>query len=290
MWISDAWRDYALLDCGGGQRLERWGPYRLVRPDPQAIWEPASPAEAWRDPDARYHRSAAGGGRWENRGLPDAWPLAYRHLRFQVKPMSFKHTGIFPEQAVNWDFIDGRVRRRLAAGRPMRVLNLFAYTGAATLAAAAAGAQVCHVDAAKGMVAWARENAAASGLSDRPVRWLVDDCSAFLERELRRGNRYDALIMDPPSYGRGPTGQVWKLEDDLYRFVLRSVALLSDEPDFVLLSAYSTGLGPGVAGYVLGAALRPRLGGAVACEELGLPVQSTGLTLPCGCSARWTAD
>ncbi|MBR6747345.1 MAG: class I SAM-dependent methyltransferase [Clostridia bacterium] len=290
MWLSDNWRDYALIDCGGGEKLERWGKYMLVRPDPQAIWESPRRDKAWRDPDARYLRSNTGGGHWENHRLPAFWDIHYRDLTFRVKPMSFKHTGIFPEQAANWDFITERIKKRRAAGKPMRVLNLFAYTGAATIAAAAVGAEVCHVDAAKGMVAWAKENAACSGLTDRPIRWIVDDCAAFVEREIRRGRRYDAIIMDPPSYGRGPTGQIWKMENDLYAFVQLCTRVLSDDPDFVVLSAYTAGLNPGVAGYVLGMALMEQHGGKVACEELGLPCAASGLALPCGCSARWTAD
>ncbi|MGI6336506.1 MAG: class I SAM-dependent methyltransferase [Eubacteriales bacterium] len=294
MWSTDAWRDFRLLDCGSGEKLEQWGSYVLVRPDPQAIWDSPRTSPLWRTPHARYIRSSTGGGRWDNLTLPPAavsagWDIRYRNLTFRVKPMAFKHTGIFPEQAVNWDFITERVTRRLAMGKPMRILNLFAYTGAATVAALKAGAEVCHVDAARGMVSWAKENAQVSGVADRPVRWIVDDCTAFVERELRRGHSYDAIIMDPPSYGRGPTGQIWKMEDSLYPFVKLCVRALSDAPDFVLLSAYTAGLNPGVAGYVLGAALKKERGGEVTCEELGLRCESTGLHLPCGCSARWTA-
>ena len=209
MWIADGWKDYELLDCSSGEKLERWGKYTLVRPDPQAIWQTERLHPGWRKPDARYRRSETGGGAWSRHSLPPSWEIRYRELTFKVKPMSFKHTGIFPEQAANWDWAMEKIR---TAGRPIRVLNLFAYTGAATVAALAAGASVCHVDAAKGMVAWAKENAAASGVADRPVRWIVDDCAKFVEREIRRGKRYDAIIMDPPSYGRGPDGEVWKLE------------------------------------------------------------------------------
>ena len=216
MWIADGWKDYELLDCGGGEKLERWGQQILVRPDPQAIWETDHSHPGWRQANARYSRSSTGGGHWDKRKLPDQWPIAYKDLRFQVKPMNFKHTGLFPEQAANWDFAMERIG---SAGRPIRVLNLFAYTGGATVACAAAGAAVCHVDAAKGMVAWAKENAKVSGLSEAPIRWIVDDCAKFVEREIRRGKTYDAIIMDPPSYGRGPGGEVWKLEDNLYPFV-----------------------------------------------------------------------
>ena len=295
MWKADGWRDFALLDCGNGEKLEKWGPYRLVRPDPQAIWEPVGKNDGWKRCDARYNRSNTGGGAWENRHLPesavrDGWRIAYRDLTFHVRPMSFKHTGIFPEQAANWDFVTARTKRRLAAGKPMRILNLFAYTGAATVAALAAGAEVCHVDAARGMVTWARENAAASGVADRPVRWIVDDCAAFIEREIRRGRRYDGIILDPPSYGRGPTGQVWKMETNLYPFVQLCARVLSDDADFVLMSAYTAGLNPGVAGYVLGQAVAKDRGGRVEYDELGLPCEATGLCLPCGSSARWTAE
>lgn len=289
-WVSSGWKDYALLDCSGGERLERWGKYLLVRPDPQAIWNTPKKHPGWKRPDAVYHRSGTGGGHWENRSLPAEWSIGYRELTFRIKPMNFKHTGVFPEQAANWDFAAERIRRRKAAGKPCRVLNLFAYTGAATIAAASAGAEVCHVDAAKGMVAWAKENAAASNLSDRPIRWIVDDCSAFVEREIRRGRRYDAIIMDPPSYGRGPTGQIWKMENDLYDFVKLAMGVLSDDPEFVILSAYTAGLNPGVAGYTLGVTAGEKFGGRVDCRELGLPVETTGLALPCGCSARWSCD
>ena len=216
MWVSDGWKDYELLDCGGGERLERWGKFTLVRPDPQAIWRPEGRHPGWNRYDARYQRSSTGGGRWVKKALPERWTLGYKELTFNIKPMNFKHTGLFPEQAANWDFAMERIR---SAGRPVNVLNLFAYTGGATVACAAAGASVCHVDAAKGMVSWARENAASSGLTDAPIRWIVDDCGKFVEREIRRGRTYDAIIMDPPSYGRGPTGEVWKLEESLYPFV-----------------------------------------------------------------------
>lgn len=283
MWIAPDWRDYRLLDCGGGERLERWGKYTLARPDPQAIWSRTEP-ELWKRADAVYHRSSTGGGRWEIRSLPESWTIGWREQTFNIKPMSFKHTGVFPEQAANWDFIAQQVR---AAGRPVSVLNLFAYTGGATLAAAAAGASVCHVDAARGMVAWARENAKSSGLSDAPVRYIVDDCKKFVQREIKRGRRYDAIIMDPPSYGRGPTGEVWKFENDIAPFLELCAGVLSPEPLFVIISSYTAGISPSVASYLLGTVLLPRFGGKVEASELGLLCQSTGLALPCGHTARW---
>lgn len=286
MWISDQWNDYRILDCGDGEKLERWAEQVLVRPDPQAVWH-KRPISAWKKADATYHRSSSGGGRWDIRRLPKQWDVHYRELTFRIKPMSFKHTGLFPEQAVNWDFIDRTIR---GAGRPIRVLNLFAYTGGATLAAAAAGASVCHVDASKGMTQWARENAQASGLSDRPIRWIVDDCRKFVEREIRRGRKYDAIIMDPPSYGRGAGGEVWKIEDDIADFVELASRVLSDQPLFVLINSYSTGLAPSVMAYLLGTSVAARFGGSVTCDEIGLPVDSTGYALPCGNTARWCAD
>ncbi|MBQ7714232.1 MAG: class I SAM-dependent methyltransferase [Oscillospiraceae bacterium] len=287
MWIADGWKDYELLDCGGGEKLERWGGHVLVRPDPQAIWETGREHAGWRTAQGRYFRSAAGGGHWEKDALPAQWTVKYRDLAFQVKPMNFKHTGLFPEQAVNWDFARERIQ---AAGRPIRVLNLFAYTGGATVACAAAGARVCHVDAAKGMVAWAKENAKASGLESAPVRWLVDDCGKFVERELRRGNAYDAIILDPPSYGRGPGGEVWKLENDLFPFLKRVALLLSDKPLFVILNSYTTGLAPSVLGYLLHLLVADKHGGRVTWDELGLPVTATGLALPCGATGRWMSE
>ena len=287
MWIADGWKDYELLDCGGGEKLERWGGHLLVRPDPQAIWETPRAHAGWKTAQGRYHRSAAGGGHWEKGELPEQWQVRYKDLTFQVKPMNFKHTGLFPEQAVNWDFAREQIQ---AANRPIRVLNLFAYTGGATVACAAAGARVCHVDAAKGMVAWARENAKASGLSDAPVRWLVDDCAKFVEREIRRGNAYDAIILDPPSYGRGPGGEVWKLEDDLFPFLKRVALLLSGKPLFVVLNSYTTGLAPSVLGYLLHLLVAEKHGGRVTWDELGLPVTATGLALPCGATGRWCAE
>ncbi|MCR5648814.1 MAG: class I SAM-dependent methyltransferase [Oscillospiraceae bacterium] len=285
MWLSDRWIDYELLDCSGGEKLERWGDFVLVRPDPQAIWKTEKTAAGWKNADARYIRSNSGGGRWENRGVPASWQISYGRLRFNVKLMNFKHTGIFPEQAANWDWI---VEKVSTAGRPLNVLNLFAYTGAASLAAAAAGASVCHVDAARGMVAWARENAQVSGLSGKPIRWIVDDCAKFVEREIKRGRRYDAIIMDPPSYGRGPSGELWKLEDDLFDFVSLCSGVLSDDPSFVIINSYTTGLSPSILTYMCQTILNPRFGGSSESRELGLPVRSTGLALPCGATCRWS--
>ena len=285
MWCAADWKDYELIDCGGGEKLERWGEQILVRPDPQAIWNTPRTHRGWKRNAGRYTRSSTGGGSWENRSMPDRWTVGYRDLTFCVKPMNFKHTGLFPEQAVNWDWAREQIR---AAGRPVRVLNLFAYTGGATVACAAAGASVCHVDAAKGMVQWARENAKASGLENAPIRWIVDDCGKFVEREIRRGRQYDAIIMDPPSYGRGPSGEVWKLEESLYPFVERAAQLLSDEPVFFLLNSYTTGLAPGVLTYLLETLVSRKHGGHAVSEELGLPVSESGLILPCGAAGRWT--
>ena len=286
MWISDQWKEYEVIDASDGERLERWGSYILVRPDPQVIWSTPKTDPRWRRYDARYARSSSGGGRWEANKLPEQWPLRYKEMSFLIKPMSFKHTGVFPEQAVNWDFIINAVRN---AGRPVNVLNLFAYTGGATLAAAVGGASVCHVDAAKGMVQMARDNARASGLESAPIRWIVDDCGKFVEREIRRGKRYDAIIMDPPSYGRGPSGEIWKLETSLYPFVELVSRVLSDQPLFVQLNSDTTGLAPAVVSDVLDSVLRPRFGGKTEARELGLPVTTSGLNLPCGATGRWLA-
>ena len=285
MWKADQWQDYEVLDTSDGEKLERWGRYILVRPDPQVIWRTPRTDPRWRRYDARYIRSASGGGHWSEHSLPERWQIGYGPLTFNVKPMNFKHTGVFPEQAANWDYIMDTIRN---AGRPVRVLNLFAYTGGATLAAAAAGASVCHVDAAKGMVAWAKENARSSGLADAPIRWIVDDCAKFVEREIRREKRYDAIIMDPPSYGRGPSGEIWKLEQNLYPFVELVSKVLSDEPLFVIINSYTTGLAPSVLGYLMDSVFRPRFGGSSVCGELGLPVTGSGLTLPCGAAGRWS--
>ena len=286
MWKADKWKDYEVLDTSDGEKLERWGKFCLVRPDPQVIWLTPKENRRWRDFDARYARSNSGGGQWSRNRLPERWQIRYRELTFNVKPMNFKHTGVFPEQAANWDFIDARIR---SAGRPISVLNLFAYTGGATLAAAAAGASVCHVDAAKGMVAWAKENAASSGLGEAPIRWFVDDCAKFVEREIKRGRRYDAVIMDPPSYGRGPSGEIWKLEKDLYPFIKLVAGVLSDDPLFFLINSYTTGLAPSVLTCLLKTVIEPRFGGHTESDELGLPVTDSGLVLPCGATGRWTS-
>ncbi|WP_085832673.1 class I SAM-dependent methyltransferase [Clostridium merdae] len=282
------WNDYELLDASDGERLERWGEVILIRPDPQIIWKTPREHPMWKRAHARYLRSNTGGGRWEEyRAVPGMWKIKYHELTFQLKTMGFKHTGIFPEQAVNWDFVQDKIRK---AKRPVKVLNLFGYTGAATLACASAGAEVCHVDASKGMVAWARENAVASGLGDKPVRWLVDDCVKFVQREQRRGNTYDGIIMDPPSYGRGPGGEVWKLEEQLYPFVQLCVPLLSKDALFFILNSYTTGLSPSVMVYLLGTLLKVQYGGSVSADEIGLPVTQSGMVLPCGNTAIWQAD
>ena len=283
MWIADNWKDYEVLDCSGGEKLERWGDYLLIRPDPQVIWDTPKTLKGWRKCNAHYHRSKKGGGEWEFFDLPSQWTIRYKSLTFNLKPFSFKHTGLFPEQAANWDWFSEKIRQ---AGRPVKVLNLFAYTGGATLAAAAAGASVTHVDASKGMVTWARENAVSSGLKDAPIRWLVDDCTKFVEREIRRGNHYDAIIMDPPSYGRGPKGEIWKIEESIHPFIRLCTKLLSDRPLFFLVNSYTTGLAPAVLTYMLGTELKA-FKGHVGAQGIALPVTSTGLFLPCGASGRW---
>lgn len=287
MWVSDRWTDYELIDCGRGEKLERWGDQLLVRPDPQAIWNTPRTHPGWKHPHGRYARSSSGGGQWEKKDMPERWTIRYGGLTFNIKPMNFKHTGLFPEQAANWDFAMEQIRR---AGRPIRVLNLFAYTGGATVACAKAGASVCHVDAAKGMVAWAKENARLTGLQEAPIRWIVDDCAKFVEREIRRGKTYDAIIMDPPSYGRGPGGEVWKLEENLFPFVKLCARVLSDKPLFVILNSYTTGLAPSVLGYILQMLVGKRFGGRVTWDELGLPCTQSGMALPCGATGRWTAE
>lgn len=285
MWLAENWKDYEVIDCSAGEKLERWGDYVLVRPDPQVIWDTPKSAKGWRNRNAHYHRSNRGGGEWEFFDLPNQWSIRYRNLTFHLKPFRFKHTGLFPEQAVNWDWCGEKIRN---ADRRIQVLNLFAYTGGATLSAAAAGAYVTHVDASKGMVTWAKENAAASGLKDAPIRWIVDDCVKFTEREIRRGNHYDAIIMDPPSYGRGPKGEIWKIEDAIYPLIKLCSQLLSERPLFFLINSYTTGLQPAVLAYMLGTALS-RFHGHIDAQEIGLPVSSSGLVLPCGASGRWEA-
>ena len=286
MWAADKWKDYQIIDTSSGEKLERWGKYILLRPDPQVIWKTPKRSPEWKKLNAHYHRSAKGGGEWEFFDLPDEWSIHYGELTFKLKPFSFKHTGLFPEQAVNWDWMSEKIKN---AGRPIKALNLFAYTGGATLAMAHAGASVTHVDASKGMVGWAKENAAASGLEDKPIRWLVDDCRKFVEREIRRGNKYDAILMDPPSYGRGPKGEIWKMEDSIYEFLQLTEQILSDDPLFFLINSYTTGLAPAVLKYLLTTVLKNRKGHAEA-QEIGLPVKETGLILPCGACGRWQAD
>ncbi len=285
MRTANGWKDYELIDATNGNRLERWGKTLLVRPDPQILWKTDESSPLWRSANAVYHRSASGGGQWEmRRKMPEKWHIGYGALRMTVSPTGFKHTGVFPEQAVNWD---AYARLIAAAGRPVRVLNLFGYTGGATLACAAAGASVCHVDASKGKVAWGRENAAASGLAGRPIRWIVDDCAKFVVREIRRGVRYDGIIMDPPSYGRGPGGEVWKLEDSIDGFVALCAGVLSDTPLFVAVNSYTTGLSPSVMEYLLHERIGKARGGCTACDEIGLPVTATGGVVPCGATAWW---
>lgn len=314
MWIANHWKDYEVLDTSGGEKLERWGNYLLVRPDPQVIWSTPHEHPGWKNKNGHYHRSAKGGGEWEFFHLPDEWTIEYPlpclsasaqgslphgaaapatsagALTFHLKPFSFKHTGLFPEQATNWDWFSGLIQQRLSQtpARPVKVLNLFAYTGGATLAAAAAGASVTHVDASKGMVGWAKENAADSGLGTAPIRWLVDDCVKFVEREIRRGNKYDGIIMDPPSYGRGPKGEIWKIEESIWPFLELTTQILSEDALFFLINSYTTGLQPAVLSYMINTALVKRFGGHVEAQEIGLPVQDSGLVLPCGASGRWS--
>ena len=288
MWIADGWKDYEVIDTSKGEKLERWGKYILLRPDPQVIWDTPKKDKNWKKLNGHYHRSSKGGGEWEFFDLPQEWSIHYdlpinKRLTFNLKPFSFKHTGLFPEQAANWSWFSQMIAN---AGRPIKVLNLFAYTGGATLAAAAAGASVTHVDASKGMVTWAKENAASSGLSDAPIRWIVDDCVKFVEREIRRGNHYDAIIMDPPSYGRGPKGEIWKIEEAIYPLVQLCAQLLSDKPLFFLINSYTTGLQPAVLTYMISTALKD-FPGTVKSDEIGLPVSSKGLVLPCGASGRF---
>ncbi len=289
MWFAEEWTDYKLIDASNGEKLEYWKNYLLRRPDPQAVWQVQSEHELWAKPDAWYHRSSSGGGRWQflNKRLPQRWCVQYRNLTFNIKPMGFKHTGLFPEQAVNWDWFSDLIQN---AGRPVRVLNLFAYTGGATVAALAAGAEVVHVDASKGMVSWAKENVLSSGLTDAPVRFIVDDVVKFVRREFRRGRRYEAIIMDPPSYGRGPGGEVWKIEDQLFPLIEECLKILSDNPLFFLINSYTTGLSASVLTNVLSLSIVRQYAGRVSADEIGLPMHAAkGLFLPCGISGRWEA-
>ena len=291
MWLADKWKDYEVIDCSQGEKLERWGQYTLVRPDPQVIWDTPKKEKGWKHMNGHYHRSSKGGGEWEFFNLPEEWTIHYslpinKELTFHLKPFSFKHTGLFPEQATNWNWFSQLIHTEVKKGRPVKVLNLFAYTGGATLAAAAAGASVTHVDASKGMVTWAKENAVSSGLGDAPIRWLVDDCVKFVEREIRRGNHYDAIIMDPPSYGRGPKGEIWKIEESIYPLVQLCSQILTDDPLFFLINSYTTGLQPAVLSYMIHTVLE-KYNGTITAEEIGLPVSSNGLVLPCGASGRF---
>lgn len=293
MWIADNWKDYEVIDCSKGEKLERWGDYLLVRPDPQVIWDTPKTERGWRKMNGHYHRSSKGGGEWEFFQLPKEWTIQYslpinKKLTFHLKPFSFKHTGLFPEQAANWNWFSQLIADAVSKGRQVKVLNLFAYTGGATLAAAAAGASVTHVDASKGMVTWAKENAISSGLKDAPIRWLVDDCVKFVEREIRRGNHYDAIIMDPPSYGRGPKGEIWKIEESVYPLIQLCSQILTDNPLFFLINSYTTGLQPAVLSYMISTVLGTA-NGTVTASEIGLPVSSNGLVLPCGASGRYEA-
>ena len=289
MWIADQWKDYLVLDTSNGEKLERWGDYILLRPDPQVIWNTPKKTKKWKKLNGHYHRSSKGGGEWEFFNLPKEWEITYRDLTFRLKPFSFKHTGLFPEQAVNWDWCRDKIveAKKKNPNREIKVLNLFAYTGGATISAAAAGAKVTHVDASKGMVTWAKENAVASGLADAPIRWLVDDCVKFVEREIRRGNKYDGIIMDPPSYGRGPKGEIWKIEESVFPFMQLAAQLLSDDALFYLINSYTTGLQPAVLSYMLSTIIKSEKGGTVEAQEIGLPVRENGLVLPCGASGRW---
>ena len=289
MWIADGWKDYEVIDTSKGEKLERWGKYILLRPDPQVIWDTKRTNPLYKKLNGHYHRSSKGGGEWEFFDLPNEWSINYKDLTFNLKPFSFKHTGLFPEQAANWDWFSSLIKDAKAKNpdREIKVLNLFAYTGGATCAAAKAGASVTHVDASKGMVNWAKENAVSSGLADAPIRWLVDDCQKFVEREIRRGNKYDAIIMDPPSYGRGPKGEIWKIEDAVFPLINICADILKDEPLFFLINSYTTGLQPAVLSYMLNTVLVNRFGGRVEADEIGLPVSSNGLVLPCGASGRY---
>ncbi len=287
MWLANEWKDYKIIDTSDGEKLEYWGKYSLIRPDPQVIWKTPKKAPLWKTADASYKRSRTGGGAWSENTLPEKWNICYKDLKFQIKPMGFKHTGLFPEQAANWDWFRALIEK---ADRPVNVLNLFAYTGGATVAAAKSGAAVCHVDASRGMVQSAKENAKLSGLENAPIRYIVDDCKKFIEREIRRGRKYDAIIMDPPSYGRGPTGEVWKIEDSIDEFVMLTSELLSDRPLFFLLNSYTTGLAPSSMKYIVDARILTKYRGRSEADELGLPVADGGLALPCGSSVRVSFD
>ena len=286
MKLANEWKEYKILDMADGQKLEKWGNVVLSRPDPQIIWKNKSFPDKWKQINATYHRSKTGGGAWEfNKKIPSSWQIHYKNLTFNIKPMGFKHTGLFPEQAVNWDWMINKIK---SAKRPIKVLNLFAYTGGATVACLSAGASVCHVDSSKGMTTWAKENVTSSGLADKPVRFIVDDVVKFVEREIRRGNKYDAIIMDPPSYGRGPKGEVWQIEEKLYGLVELCTKVLSDEPLFFLINSYTTGLSPIILEHILDATVAKKAkGGKIYGGEIGIPTTSDGKLLPCGIFARW---
>ncbi len=285
MRISENWKDYELIDCSDGERLERWGNIILIRPDPQIIWRTGKKNSLWNNAHARYHRSNKGGGYWEMyKKFPDSWSINFNNLVFNIKPMGFKHTGVFPEQAINWDWMHNKISKE---NRPINILNLFGYTGCATLACMDAGATVCHVDASKGMVIWAKENSVSSGLSQKPVKWIVDDCIKFVKREIRRGHKYDGILMDPPSYGRGPNGEVWKIEEKLYSLLELCLQILSKDSIFFMLNSYTTGLSPALMEYLLNIQLKSKLGGKVSSDEIGLKVTETNLCLPCGSTVIW---
>lgn len=287
MYMAQDWKDYEVIDTGNGEKLERWGDVVLRRPDPQIIWPIEHESKQWFQVHGHYHRSRSGGGQWDmKKPIPDRWTIGYRDLKFYIRPTSFKHTGLFPEQAVNWAWMMDKIA---AAKRPIKVLNLFAYTGGATTACAYAGAEVVHVDAAKGMVQWAKENVQLSGLGHRPVRFITDDVFKFVQREQRRGNKYDAIIMDPPSYGRGPGGETWKLEQSLYPFIESCMSIMSDNPLFMLINSYTTGLSPSVLDNMYQMTMKKRYGGHIHCGEIGLPITHSGLVLPCGILGRWEA-
>ena len=284
MNISNNWEDYEILDMANGEKLERWGNIYLVRPDPQIIWKDKSFPEKWNKANARYNRSSSGGGGWNyKKKLPDSWQIKYKDLTFNIKPMGFKHTGIFPEQAVNWDWMIDKIK---GEKREIKVLNLFAYTGGATVACLSAGASVCHVDSSKGMVAWAKENVQSSGLGDKPVRFIIDDVTKFVQREIRRGNTYDAIIMDPPSYGRGKNGEVWQFESGLEDLVELCTNVLSDNPLFFLINSYTTGISSKVLENILYLKIK-RKNGKISSGEIGLPMTDSGLVLPAGIFGRW---
>lgn len=289
MKCANEWMDYELIDCSDGEKLERWGKYVLLRPDPQIIWNTGSLYHKYKDSiDAVYHRSSKGGGYWENlKSVPSEWNICYKDLKFHIKQMGFKHTGLFPEQAVNWDFMMDKIKR---ANRPIKVLNLFAYTGGASVACLKAGAHVTHVDSSRGMVEWCKENVRMNGLEAAPIRYLVDDVLKFVEREIRRGNKYDAIVMDPPSYGRGANKEVWNIEKDLTHLIELCMEILSDRPLFFLINSYTTGLSATTLANVLEVSVKEKYHGKISSGEVGLPIRNSRLVLPCGIYGRWESD